>query len=158
MVREETRKVNCFALFFKKKGDLEVIMSQFGIITDLRIDRDADTGKSKGYGWVSYADWRSTVLAVDNFNGVELLGRKIGCDHALKYVPPPPEEGLTWWEQKQKAERKKQKKEKKKKKERKEKKEKKEEVKRQKLSGGLLLKGTGESLRQNVDGSLFIDK
>jgi RNA-binding motif X-linked protein 2 len=104
------------------EGDLEVVMSQFGVITDLRLQRDPDTGKSKGFGWLSYADWRSTVLAVDNMNGVELLGRKLGVDHAANYTPPPAEDGPTWWQQKQHAVRKKEKKEKRKHREKKEKK------------------------------------
>jgi len=34
--------------------------------------RDKKTGKSRGFGFVAYEDQRSTILAVDNFNGVEV--------------------------------------------------------------------------------------
>jgi RNA-binding motif X-linked protein 2 len=36
--------------------------------------RDSATGKSKGFCFLQYEDQRSTVLAVDNLNGAELLG------------------------------------------------------------------------------------
>ena len=145
------------------EGDLEVIMSQFGILTDLRLERDVDTGKSKGFGWVKYADWRSTVLAVDNLNGTTLLGRKIGVDHCLDYRPPSPSRGKTWWEQKQKAERKKEKKEKKKKEKKKEKRAKKRErspTAGLNLGGGLMIGGAqaGQKLVQTEDGSVFIKR
>lgn len=34
--------------------------------------RDKESGKSKGFAFVEYADQRSTVLAVDNFNGIKV--------------------------------------------------------------------------------------
>ena len=32
-----------------------------------------DTGKSKGFAFLCYEDQRSTVLAVDNFNGMQVI-------------------------------------------------------------------------------------
>lgn len=63
------------------EGDVECMMSQFGTVVDLNLARNEDTGDSKGFAFVAYADWRSTVLAVDNFNGTELLRRRIRVDH-----------------------------------------------------------------------------
>lgn len=34
--------------------------------------RDKKTGKSKGFCFLCYEDQRSTVLAVDNFNGIKV--------------------------------------------------------------------------------------
>ncbi|SBO22307.1 RNA-binding protein, putative [Plasmodium knowlesi strain H] len=45
-------------------------------------------GKSKGYCFLSYEDQRSTVLAVDNFNGYKLLDRPLVVDHILNYRLP----------------------------------------------------------------------
>lgn len=50
--------------------------------------RDKKTGKFKGFAWLAYEDQRSTVLAVDNFNGIELCGRTICCDHVKQYKIP----------------------------------------------------------------------
>lgn len=44
-------------------------------IVDVHLVRDKKTGQSKGYAFLGYEDQRSTALAVDNFNGYELLGR-----------------------------------------------------------------------------------
>lgn len=70
------------------EGDVAVVFSEFGEIVDLNLARDKVTGKPKGFAFIAYEDQRSTVLAVDNFNGVELCGRTIRVDHVKKYKPP----------------------------------------------------------------------
>lgn len=42
----------------------------------------------QGFCFIKYEDQRSTILAVDNFNGIELLGRTIRVDHKHKYSLP----------------------------------------------------------------------
>jgi RNA recognition motif-containing protein len=66
------------------EGDLFSIFSQYplcfvyfsifryGEVVDAKICRDRDTGKSKGYAFLQYFDSRSAVLAVDNFNGIQV--------------------------------------------------------------------------------------
>ena len=46
------------------------------------------TGKSKGFGFLCYEDQRSTILAVDNFNGLKLCKRTIRVDHVQTYKLP----------------------------------------------------------------------
>ncbi|CAI6361310.1 unnamed protein product [Macrosiphum euphorbiae] len=70
------------------EGDLMSIFSQYGEITNLNLVRDKDTGKQKGFCFVCYEDQRSTVLAVDNFNGTRVLGRILRVDHVKDYKPP----------------------------------------------------------------------
>jgi len=67
------------------EGDVIVICSQFGEVVDVNMPRDRKTGKTKGFAFVCYEDQRSTVLAVDNFNGAKVLGRTIRCDHCQDY-------------------------------------------------------------------------
>jgi RNA-binding motif X-linked protein 2 len=50
--------------------------------------RDKKTGKPKGFCFLAYEDQRSTILAVDNFNGISLCGRTIRVDHVKDYKPP----------------------------------------------------------------------
>lgn len=49
---------------------------------------DRETGASRGFAFLAYANQKSTVLAVDNFNGIDILGRKIRVDHVLDYKAP----------------------------------------------------------------------
>lgn len=70
------------------EGDIICVMSQWGEIEDINLIRDKATGKSQGFAFVKYEDQRSTILAVDNFNGIKLLGRVLRCDHVDKYKLP----------------------------------------------------------------------
>jgi RNA-binding motif protein, X-linked 2 len=70
------------------EGDIAIVFSEFGEIVDLRLARDKTTGKSKGFAFLAYENQKSTVLAVDNFNGVEICDRTIRVDHVRKYKPP----------------------------------------------------------------------
>ncbi|MCO5547410.1 hypothetical protein L7F22_000858 [Adiantum nelumboides] len=45
----------------------------------------AHTGKSRGFAFLAYEDQHSTVLAVDNLNGANVVGRTIKVDHVAKY-------------------------------------------------------------------------
>ena len=70
------------------EGDVICVFSQWGEIEDIHLARDEETGKSKGFAFIKYEDQRSTDLAVDNFNGVKLLGRTLRVDHKLDYNAP----------------------------------------------------------------------
>ena len=69
------------------EGDVVTVFSQLGEIVDCYMVRDKDTGEPKGFCFVAYEDQRSTDLAVDNFNGIDLCGRKIKVDHCHFRVP-----------------------------------------------------------------------
>jgi RNA-binding motif X-linked protein 2 len=75
--------------FRLSEGDVVTVFSQYGEIADVNLVRDRDTGKSRGFCYIAYEDQRSTVLAVDNFNGMELLGRTIRVDHCRDYRHEP---------------------------------------------------------------------
>ncbi|XP_001949636.2 RNA-binding motif protein, X-linked 2 [Acyrthosiphon pisum] len=77
------------------EGDIMSIFSQYGEITNLNLVRDKDTGKQKGFCFVCYEDQRSTILAVDNFNGTRVLGRILRVDHVKDYKPPKNSEPTT---------------------------------------------------------------
>ncbi|KAI9143985.1 hypothetical protein BKA69DRAFT_1020794, partial [Paraphysoderma sedebokerense] len=64
------------------EGDLVCVFSQFGEILDINLVRDRETGKSKGFCFIKYEDQRSTILAVDNLNGIKISNRTIRVDHA----------------------------------------------------------------------------
>ena len=70
------------------EGDIICMMSQWGEIDDVNLVREKETGKSQGFCFIKYEDQRSTILAVDNFNGVKLLGKVLRVDHVEKYKLP----------------------------------------------------------------------
>ncbi|XP_020564753.1 RNA-binding motif protein, X-linked 2 [Oryzias latipes] len=70
------------------EGDLLCVFSQYGEIVNVNLVRDKKTGKSKGFCFICYEDQRSTILAVDNFNGIKIKGRTIRVDHVKNYRPP----------------------------------------------------------------------
>lgn len=78
--------------FELSEGDVICMFSQFGTITDINLVRDEGTGKSKGFCFLRYRDQRSTILAVDNFNGIVLKGRTVRVDHCADYKAPKEDE------------------------------------------------------------------
>lgn len=70
------------------EGDIICMFSQYGEPVHINLIRDHNNGKSKGFGFLCYMDQRSTVLAVDNLNGVKVLGRIIRVDHIHQYKLP----------------------------------------------------------------------
>ncbi|EAQ90097.1 hypothetical protein CHGG_06716 [Chaetomium globosum CBS 148.51] len=82
------------------EGDVITIFSQFGEPVFLKLARDKETGRSKGFGWLKYEDQRSTDLAVDNLGGAEIGGRMVRVDHARYKLrdDEDPEECKIGWE------------------------------------------------------------
>eukprot|EP00794_Sanderia_malayensis_P010804 gene10804-11958_t len=74
------------------EGDIICVFSQYGEIVNINLVRDKKTGKSKGYGFIAYENQRSTILAVDNLNGIKLGGRTIRVDHVEEYRRPKGDE------------------------------------------------------------------
>lgn len=50
---------------------------------DINLIRDEKTGKSKGFAFLAYQDQRSTVLAVDNFNGIKVTSSLVFTQGAV---------------------------------------------------------------------------
>merc|ERR1712037_797420 len=59
-----------------------------GEVVHINLIRDHTSGKSRGFGFLCYMDQRSTVLAVDNLNGVKVLRQLIRVDHVHTYKLP----------------------------------------------------------------------
>ena len=51
------------------------ICFRYGEIVNINLVRDKQSGKSKGYAFLCYEDQRSTVLSVDNLNGIKVNSR-----------------------------------------------------------------------------------
>lgn len=93
------------------EGDVITIFSQYGEVVDVNLPRAHNNppqdsrqdnkngsqqqqqkpvgkGKHRGFGFLMYEDQRSTVLAVDNLNGAQVLGRTLRVDHVASYKQP----------------------------------------------------------------------
>ncbi|RCK60793.1 U2 snRNP component ist3 [Candida viswanathii] len=61
--------------------DVIIIFSQYGIPTHINLVKDKETGKHRGFGFLKYANFKSCILAIDNFNGIKLGDRILRVDH-----------------------------------------------------------------------------
>jgi len=68
--------------FSAKESDIEKMFSEFGQVTSVKIIKDRDTGKSKGFGFVEMDD-ENGDSAVDSINGRILNGRELRVKKAF---------------------------------------------------------------------------
>lgn len=54
-----------------------IVCRRYGEVVNINLVRDKKTGKSKGFCFLCYEDQRSTILAVDNFNGIKVSGAQV---------------------------------------------------------------------------------
>jgi len=63
-------------------ADLRTLFSPFGEVVDVFIVPDRSTGKSRGFGYVSYRDSTAADEAIKKTNGVELDGHPLRVNRA----------------------------------------------------------------------------
>ncbi|HPQ68271.1 MAG TPA: RNA-binding protein [bacterium] len=63
---------------------LHEAFSRFGEIAEAKVITDRDTGRSRGFGFVTFADEESAEAAVSEMNGADLDGRTIKVDRAME--------------------------------------------------------------------------
>jgi len=61
---------------------LHEAFSQFGEVTEAKVITDRDSGRSRGFGFVTFEDDEAADKAVAALNGTELDGRTIKVDIA----------------------------------------------------------------------------
>ena len=61
---------------------LRAAFEQFGDVTDAKVITDRDTGRSRGFGFVTFSDSGSAQKALQGMNGAELDGRTLNVDVA----------------------------------------------------------------------------
>ena len=67
--------------------DLRDAFSRFGQIDECRIITDRDTGRSRGFGFLTFADPDSAQAAMNEMNGTELDGRSLNVNEAKERAP-----------------------------------------------------------------------
>ena len=61
---------------------LKAAFEPFGEIVEAKVVLDRDTGRSRGFGFVTFADDAAGTKAQEEMNGTELDGRNIRVDEA----------------------------------------------------------------------------
>ena len=60
---------------------------QFGEIAEAKVITDRDTGRSRGFGFVTFEDEGAAQQALEGMNGRELDGRTLRVDLATEQAP-----------------------------------------------------------------------
>ncbi|KAJ8016124.1 hypothetical protein DPEC_G00003910 [Dallia pectoralis] len=63
---------------------LRGIFEPFGRIESIQLMMDSETGRSKGYGFISFADAECAKKALEQLNGFELAGRPMKVGHVTE--------------------------------------------------------------------------
>lgn len=66
-----------------KEHDLQHALEDYGTVDSVRIIRDRETGKSKGYGFVEMSNEEEATKMINELNGTEFEGRQIVIKEAL---------------------------------------------------------------------------
>ncbi|KAG0214878.1 hypothetical protein BGX33_001720 [Mortierella sp. NVP41] len=64
---------------------LRSFFEEVGNIDEASVVRDSETGRSRGFGFVTYTDPSQADAAIRTFNGQELDGRVIQVNHASEH-------------------------------------------------------------------------
>lgn len=62
--------------------ELRAAFDKFGPVDDAKVINDRDTGRSRGFGFVTFADSDSAQKAMSEMDGAELDGRNLKVNEA----------------------------------------------------------------------------
>ncbi|MBN2891970.1 MAG: RNA-binding protein [Bacteroidales bacterium] len=72
-------------MFFGLTEDqLKEVFESYGHVDSVKIVRDRETGRSRGFGFVEMSNDDEAQLALNELNGKEVGGRNIIVNHATK--------------------------------------------------------------------------
>jgi RNA recognition motif-containing protein len=66
---------------------LRAAFESFGEISEAKVIMDRETGRSRGFGFVSFPDDAAAAKAINEMNGTELEGRAIQVNEAQERAP-----------------------------------------------------------------------
>ncbi|MFW7377294.1 MAG: RNA recognition motif domain-containing protein [Oligoflexus sp.] len=66
------------------EGRLSEAFEKFGAISEVRVITDRETGRSRGFGFVTFDDSDDASNAISQMDGTELDGRQIKVSEALE--------------------------------------------------------------------------
>jgi len=65
-----------------KSDDLRKLFSECGEIEDAVVITDRDSGRSKGFGFVTFVNAEDAAAATEKFHDFEFMGRKLTVNEA----------------------------------------------------------------------------
>ena len=68
--------------FKTTEADLRNAFGQFGSVTDVYIANDRETGRPRGFAFVTFSTDTEAKLAVEKMNGVDMDGRQLTVNEA----------------------------------------------------------------------------
>ena len=68
--------------FKTTEDDLRNAFGQFGSVTDVYIANDRETGRPRGFAFVTFATAEESKVAIEKMNGVDLDGRQLTVNEA----------------------------------------------------------------------------
>lgn len=66
---------------------LHQAFANYGEVVEAKVITDRETGRSRGFGFVTFADAKAASDAIANMDGSELDGRRINVDEARERAP-----------------------------------------------------------------------
>jgi RNA recognition motif-containing protein len=66
---------------------LRSAFAKYGEVTDAQVITDRDTGRSRGFGFVTLADAEAGEAAISGMNGKDLDGRAVKVSEAMDKAP-----------------------------------------------------------------------
>lgn len=69
------------------EAELRLAFEKFGQVDEVKIITDRETGKPRGFGFVTLADSAAADRAVSEMNGAELGGRTLSVNEARERAP-----------------------------------------------------------------------
>jgi RNA recognition motif-containing protein len=66
-----------------REKDLERVLQEYGAVASVRIIKDRNTGKSKGFGFCEMENDEEARTAIEKLNGTEMSGRTLVVKEAL---------------------------------------------------------------------------
>ncbi|MFO8130123.1 MAG: RNA-binding protein [Bacteroidales bacterium] len=65
-----------------QESDLEQVFSEYGTVESVKIIKDRDTGRGKGFGFVIMPDDEEAAAAIQELNGQDVMGRSLRVNEA----------------------------------------------------------------------------
>ena len=67
--------------------DLRQLFEPYGVVDEIRVITDRDTGRSKGFGFVEMPDGAAAITAIAKLQGQEIEGRTLTVNEAKPREP-----------------------------------------------------------------------